>query len=375
MSHTDTSEQLKEEKSYAEDYHLTVNEMMNYMYDRQPVGNVIDHTWYKIIKWKYGKRSPGGKPHREAIELLADIYYWYRPKVERDEKGNVTIHKKFKADILQRSYIQIEESLGMTQDEAKSALKTLESFGIAKREFRTITVNGLNLSNVMFIRFFPQKLKTLVDEYLNKDSKSIYPPPFEQPTPQPSNPTPPPFEQHTNTETSPETSPEKDNVRDSAPIHGEKKKSPPPKVKLTSPQRMLLNKLISYKPEWGEPLKEADVTAWMLAKGWTVGRIEEVLELYKQRIIEYKARGEQIHSMGAMMRHALNTGEKPTDENYDKNVAYAKELSKTERCLEVTKRYVKIVAGVFEKEFYFTMPHKIFSDSLNQSLETSRAYS
>lgn len=42
-------------------------------------GNIIPVTWFKTI------RKATGKPNLNAIIILADIVYWYRPVEIRDE--------------------------------------------------------------------------------------------------------------------------------------------------------------------------------------------------------------------------------------------------------------------------------------------------
>jgi len=39
-------------------------------------GNVIPMVWFKTIRY------PNGAPHNNAIHILGDIVYWYRPKEE-----------------------------------------------------------------------------------------------------------------------------------------------------------------------------------------------------------------------------------------------------------------------------------------------------
>ena len=52
-------------------------------------GNVIPPLWYQNIK------TPTGKTAFLAINLLADIVYWYRPTIIRDEEtGNIIEYKK-----------------------------------------------------------------------------------------------------------------------------------------------------------------------------------------------------------------------------------------------------------------------------------------
>ena len=45
-------------------------------------GNMIHKNWYKnVIK-------ENGKPYLLAIQILAEIVYWYKPSEEKDEHGN-----------------------------------------------------------------------------------------------------------------------------------------------------------------------------------------------------------------------------------------------------------------------------------------------
>lgn len=51
----------------------TGSETVNRMCRLQFTGNVIPSTWYHTIK------KETGKPNLNAIIILADIVYWYRP--------------------------------------------------------------------------------------------------------------------------------------------------------------------------------------------------------------------------------------------------------------------------------------------------------
>ena len=66
-------------------------------------GNIIPTTWYKTIV------RGNQKPYLNAIIILSDVVYWYRPTEVRDEQsGQVEgFKKKFRNDLLQRSYQQI----------------------------------------------------------------------------------------------------------------------------------------------------------------------------------------------------------------------------------------------------------------------------
>ena len=99
-------------------------------------GNIIPQAWYKTII------RDSGKPNLTAIVILADIVYWYKPVEVRDEVTGQVVEskKKFKADLLQRSYQQISEQFGISKKEASSAIVFLEKLGVVKRVFRTINI-------------------------------------------------------------------------------------------------------------------------------------------------------------------------------------------------------------------------------------------
>ena len=131
-------------------------------------GNVIPMPWYENLRRdgkraKDGKPARIGKPHTNAIILLADIVYWYRPIEVRDEiTGNLIAHrKKFKADKLQRSYAAFSEMYGLTKDQVRDALKFLADKGVISLEFRNFPSNGVYLSNVLYIGLDVDRLKEI----------------------------------------------------------------------------------------------------------------------------------------------------------------------------------------------------------------------
>ena len=117
-------------------------------------GNVIPQSWYRTIT------KETGKPYLAAIVILSDIVYWYRPTEERDESTGrvVAMRKKFKSDLLQRSYSQIAEQFGITKRDATNAIVALERLGVIRRVFRKIEVGGMTLSNVLFLALDPDRL-------------------------------------------------------------------------------------------------------------------------------------------------------------------------------------------------------------------------
>ena len=120
-------------------------------------GNIIPQVWYRTII------RESGKPNLTAIIILADIVYWYKPTEIRDEgTGQVIgVRKKFKSDLLQRSYQQISEQFGISKKEATNAVVFLEKLGVVKRVFRTISMNGIVVNNVLYLELIVDRLKEL----------------------------------------------------------------------------------------------------------------------------------------------------------------------------------------------------------------------
>jgi len=130
------------------------NKIIEKMASINITGNIIPMIWFKKILY------PSGKPNLLAINILADIVYWYRPTEIRDEKTGeiIAYKKKFSADLLQRNYEQISKMFGCSKREATNAIICLENLGLIKRIFRTINDNGLIMSNVLFLELNPDKV-------------------------------------------------------------------------------------------------------------------------------------------------------------------------------------------------------------------------
>lgn len=122
-------------------------------------GNIIPETWYSKLKYK------NGKPHMNAIIILSDIVYWYRPREYRSEYDGTLIYKKKFAndDYLQRNYKQLSKKFGISEGQAKAAIVFLEKdIGVIIRHFKQITTGyGTVLYNVMFLELIPQKLEEI----------------------------------------------------------------------------------------------------------------------------------------------------------------------------------------------------------------------
>lgn len=125
-------------------------------------GNIVPLNWFKTIRHE-SKKGKAGKPYLLAINILSDIVYWYRPRKIRDEMTGELIgyEKRFKADMLQRSYQQFSEMFGCSKREATNAITRLEKIGVLKRHFRTIRSEEFVANNVLFIELIPSKLEEL----------------------------------------------------------------------------------------------------------------------------------------------------------------------------------------------------------------------
>ena len=121
-------------------------------------GNIIPQIWHKTIV-----SEKTGKADLIAINILADIAYWYRPAEERDELTGETVgyHPKFAADILQRSYDDLAEHFGISKGQAKCAVIRLEQLGVVRRVFRKISVGGISIPNVLFLALNVDRLREL----------------------------------------------------------------------------------------------------------------------------------------------------------------------------------------------------------------------
>jgi len=111
-------------------------------------GYVIPPEWFQFLTYE------NGKPHMNAIFVLADLIYWYQPKrIEDEETGRVIgYRKRFKGDKVHRSYTQYEDRFSMTKMQSRSAVDWLVEQGYITKELRTITLaDGKVLNNVMFL--------------------------------------------------------------------------------------------------------------------------------------------------------------------------------------------------------------------------------
>ena len=123
-------------------------------------GTLIPHAWYAALT------LPSGKPDLVAITLLADIVYWYRPVVERDPVTGQVLsqRKKFKGDMLQRSYQAFAAQFGLTKRQVREALGRLEQTGVIRKEFRHLDTPYGRCANVLFVAPIPVRIRVMTCE-------------------------------------------------------------------------------------------------------------------------------------------------------------------------------------------------------------------
>lgn len=148
------------------------NETVDKMREINLEGNIIPHTWYSQLIKETDKGTK--KPYLNAIILLAEITYWYRPSKIMNEDGQlIGYKKKFKEDILQKSYKQLSVKTGLSEKAIRDAIVYLEGKGVIERKFRILHLPTVTLSNVMYIKLIIPKFMEITFPPI-KDTTPVY---------------------------------------------------------------------------------------------------------------------------------------------------------------------------------------------------------
>lgn len=122
-----------------------------YLKDVNIEGNVIPLHWFQIIGEinRYGQF----KANLLAVNIMAEVVYWYRPVVERNQDTgfNDAVRMKFSGDKYQFSYRHIKVKFGASKKSAKSACDLLIKLAACIREFKHETIKGVKFGNVMYL--------------------------------------------------------------------------------------------------------------------------------------------------------------------------------------------------------------------------------
>ncbi len=126
-----------------------------------PRGDILDHAWYRHVL------HPSGKPHMAAIAILGRVVYMYRPTINEVKNAEelvvgTEIRQKFVADAWQCSREALADMFGFGVREVDAALVLLDKeLGVVKRERRTVVINGVRCSNVLYLCLNVSKLKEI----------------------------------------------------------------------------------------------------------------------------------------------------------------------------------------------------------------------
>ncbi len=136
----------------------TGNKAVDEMAQINLTGDIIPPIWFKRIQ------KSGGKSDMVAINILANLCYWYRPTIIRDEQTDMITEckKKFKEEYLQKQYQDYSDHFGCPKSSVKASMDLLEDLGLIKRHFEDIELeNGVILNNRMFIEIIPERIKEI----------------------------------------------------------------------------------------------------------------------------------------------------------------------------------------------------------------------
>ena len=266
-------------------------------------GNVIPHSWFKEIT------NDSNKPDGVAIFLLSEICYWYRPTITRDENtGKLKYFKKYREDLLQKSYADLENCLGFSKRQLEEAFKTLEKHGLARRVLRTIVIDGVKVPNRLFIEINPDIIKEITYRELKK---SIISHENSCDTPR-KNVTPLTKKRDTYTENTQETS----------------SKNPPPLVPPKIPDKPTLKK------------KEEEDFSFLEKEGFSNSDIAK-LKIYKaediKKCVEFTKTQKITKSRVGYILHMLKNPEK-----FEKEAMPAKKEDDKDKIIEDNKNWIKM---------------------------------
>jgi hypothetical protein len=260
--------------------------------------DVIPQTWYQSLV------DSKKRPKLNAILLLAEIVYWYRlvPVYDIHTKQLISYEKKFKLDVLQKSYKDFQDKFGLTKVQSRKALDFLVEKGLVSRTFRDIKEGSVPLSNVMYLTIHTQKLAELNTSFLKKDSvvTSFIPTKM---TPSCENNTAlvtnlvggSDKKVMTYTEISSKTfSLRKSLKKDESVTHDWS-------LTFSKEENLFLEELLAIKPYQGKPIEKNSATWWI--KSFGIEAIKTAVAVYWQRVQHARVPPREI---GACIRDALN---------------------------------------------------------------------
>lgn len=137
-------------------------------------GNITPHAWYQhsLLRTRAGRKR-ASCAHTNAILILGDIIYWYRPVIVRDEEtGRVlAVKQKFQRDQLQKSYASWAKFFGLSAKQVRDAVSFLKERGLIRTELRTLTMpSGERLPNRLFVEPVVEMIRRITIEIVQVDA-------------------------------------------------------------------------------------------------------------------------------------------------------------------------------------------------------------
>lgn len=125
-------------------------------------GNIVNPNW------NYYVTNESGKTNYLAVQILAEIVYWYIPSIKENKTTGIPeFEKRFKHEkYLQRSYYQLEENYNCSKKQAQDALKILIRIGVVIQHL----TDGIHGGNVMYLELVPDVLRKISTDVTEKRS-------------------------------------------------------------------------------------------------------------------------------------------------------------------------------------------------------------
>lgn len=155
-------------------YQITGHEKVDAIAQINFSGDITPRSWYKHICYKTSKGDVQ-KVDRLAIDILADIVYWYRPYEKRDEISGESLgwRKKFSESLLRRSPDAFAEALNATVRCVRESIRLLEHLGLIIVTLAPIKTEYGTLPNVMYIDINPEAIAAITYNVEHKDPETL----------------------------------------------------------------------------------------------------------------------------------------------------------------------------------------------------------
>jgi hypothetical protein len=258
----------------------------------------IPNSWYSHLL------DAKGQVYSDAILVLSEIINWYRliPIYDRSTKKIIGYQKKFKLDLLQKSYKDFEDKFSFSKEKTRRILDFLIQKKLIYKEMRTLKSKSLVLSNVMFIGIHVENINKLNETSPKKDGVVYH---FLPGKVNPSCENTPPLVTNlvggstknltTYTEITPEiTNTINESLKEKSVTHDWS-------LTFSKEENLFLEELLAIKPYQGKPIEKNSATWWI--KSFGIEAIKTAVAVYWQRVQYARIAPREI---GACIRDALN---------------------------------------------------------------------